>query len=403
MEMMIRRPAYVGRFVCDGARCGSRCCRLWGIPIDGGTRKRWRQLMTGAEYRESMGRLDKSGDVYTIHMEEGRCPFLREDALCSLQRAHGAEILSNVCYTFPREVTRMGEHLFFEALSMTCPVAQEAALFDGPMTFETVADDPSFRAYDACHRSVHGEGFVLSLMDASSHLLLDDRLTLREGLAALGFFWETMAEQLEEVGEENIVLPEGALFLPEEAQLLADSIHSDRTARMRQIFSFLHRLAQADIEDVLHARSLSPEGHEEMLLFFPLVLAVYDVQNGPLELGRLAKRNEALEEELLPLLAPYEGAIAQYLVNSLYVHGFPQKQGGDLRIYFVCLAALYSLLLFFLGAFVAQEGVLSKRDFMESIAMLDGALCHHPAFGQEYLAWLTAEQKPLADWMGELL
>ena len=102
------QPNYVEQFFCDGSLCGSRCCKGWRITADAATYEKYRAADEGDE-PGILRHFSKNEDNTAAIMlkENGDCPFLLPDGLCRLQKEHGAEFLSDICFTYPRVIYRL--------------------------------------------------------------------------------------------------------------------------------------------------------------------------------------------------------------------------------------------------------------------------------------------------------
>lgn len=136
-------PQYLKEFKCDGAKCSAKCCRsAWNIFIDKETHEKYSALPKTEASKILQHILpNPSGEDYIIAHDEkdNPCPFLDADNLCSIQRAHGEDYLSQVCASYPRIVTRF-ENFFEVGLSLTCPVAAKLILFRRETTAFTIVE-----------------------------------------------------------------------------------------------------------------------------------------------------------------------------------------------------------------------------------------------------------------------
>ena len=129
-------PAYLWEFRCDGAACGSRCCRGWRIPVDSAARERFASLpkKTGDAIISNLVEAEQGWKM--AQDETGNCTSLCEDGLCRLQKEYGEDYLPDVCDSYPRVTYRFSD--FTErSLALTCPLAARLALLPRtPMRFE---------------------------------------------------------------------------------------------------------------------------------------------------------------------------------------------------------------------------------------------------------------------------
>lgn len=115
--MTTTKPDYYDQFHCIAGDCDFTCCREWDIAVDRKTENRWKTL------KIDTSRLRTTEDGRVIRLkDDGFCPFLTKDGLCSIVCAHGEETISETCHTFPREMREWGNHREF-SLSMECPAA----------------------------------------------------------------------------------------------------------------------------------------------------------------------------------------------------------------------------------------------------------------------------------------
>ena len=141
------QPDYVKNFKCDGKLCNARCCRDWRIVVDEET---YNKLL---QFDEITKNIDWSHDpthnvdVMTINLrDDGRCSFLDEDCLCSIQKKHGENFLTAICQSFPRVTYKLDDETFQQSMTLTCPLAAQMILLaEEPITFSEV-DNVTARA-----------------------------------------------------------------------------------------------------------------------------------------------------------------------------------------------------------------------------------------------------------------
>ena len=116
---------YVNQFHCLAGDCPDTCCKDWQIILDEDALARYRATENGeTRFRE----------------EGGRCVLLRDDGLCPIQAAYGAEALCRTCYTHPRFTEEYGQTAEL-TLSLSCPEAARLLLtHEAPLRIETQDD-----------------------------------------------------------------------------------------------------------------------------------------------------------------------------------------------------------------------------------------------------------------------
>jgi hypothetical protein len=107
---------YYDQFKCWNAACPDNCCyENWNINIDEETYEKYVQC--GIEQLDS--KITKEVP-HRIIPQDGKCPFITSEGLCSIHGTHGENLLSNTCKSYPRFVSEY-EDLYIEALGLSCP------------------------------------------------------------------------------------------------------------------------------------------------------------------------------------------------------------------------------------------------------------------------------------------
>ena len=113
-------PCYYDQFSCIAADCQDSCCHDWAIPFNKEDYTRLKSMDVPEDYKQLLDAsiqpldeevkavADPSLKLYgqLVLDENGHCPLLTEEGLCSLQLRCGPEALPTVCRTFPRETAR---------------------------------------------------------------------------------------------------------------------------------------------------------------------------------------------------------------------------------------------------------------------------------------------------------
>ena len=143
--MKCLRPTYLGEFKCDGQTCSSRCCKNWRVVIDHDTYKKFLAL----DDHNIIDKISVDNNAFTVKLKDnGDCPFLDNDLLCSIQKKYGEAHLSSICQAYPRVTYRLND-LLEQSLTLTCPVAARSILLStAPISFEYVEIDPPRFIFD---------------------------------------------------------------------------------------------------------------------------------------------------------------------------------------------------------------------------------------------------------------
>ena len=235
------KPRYVDEFKCDGAKCGALCCRsAWNIYIDAKTYEKYSELDL-YEMTRHLQR-DAAGDKYLLIPNSNGCPMLGADNLCTIQKTHGENYLSQVCAGYPRIVTRFGNFLEL-ALSPTCPVAAKIFLLaDVPLKFTVVEADEKILRLGANNilQGISPE-FAPLLVDvqlAMISILQERRLSLDGRLIVLGFFLDRVEELIINGKLDGATLKRLAAvytsekFLSEQVPLMSTAVRFDASRKI---------------------------------------------------------------------------------------------------------------------------------------------------------------------------
>ena len=100
---------YFPEFKCLADKCNYSCCYQWRIDIKKTDYTKVKNLRTSKETKEKIEhcfkRVRDDSTPFYAHMvmkEDGNCPFLTEQKMCSLQQECGYNVLPEVCKVFPR-------------------------------------------------------------------------------------------------------------------------------------------------------------------------------------------------------------------------------------------------------------------------------------------------------------
>ena len=142
---------YVNKFSCLAGKCPDTCCKDWQIILDEDAIARYASLPgeLGKQVRAAM--LTENGET-RFRERGGNCVLLRDDGLCPLQAAYGAEMLCRTCFTHPRFTEEYGQTAEL-TLSASCPEAARLLLeHDAPLTLtETDDGGPVYRTSSTRH------------------------------------------------------------------------------------------------------------------------------------------------------------------------------------------------------------------------------------------------------------
>lgn len=203
--MKIYRLTCVGEFQCDGASCGSRCCRDWHIVVDDKTCEKFLDL-NEADREEFFNHVTEFNGAHVFRQKKsGECQFLDENSLCRLQIKHGEEFLPEICQSFPRVTYKLDDETFLQTLTLTCPIAAKKILLrNESLTFE-VADEIGARMiFDFTTKFSKSVEKFLRRQYLAIKILQRRELSINERLRELcEFFGEKISIHVEFDAESN--------------------------------------------------------------------------------------------------------------------------------------------------------------------------------------------------------
>lgn len=144
MELHI--PGYYHKFRCLAGACPHTCCAWWEVPVDPSSAAFYRSVpgTLGERLRAALTAGGDGGDCFRL--TGGKCPFLNERGLCSLQLQWGGEGIPAICREHPRFTYDYGS-VREAGLCASCPesarliLAEDLTLSTKPLSDE-VGEEP---------------------------------------------------------------------------------------------------------------------------------------------------------------------------------------------------------------------------------------------------------------------
>lgn len=140
---------YVTQFRCVGADCVATCCTSWSVYVDQPHYVQLRRKLTPAEPTAADPRFrlfpkhKRTANLHALIVmrQDESCPFLSAEQLCEVHRDHGAEVLPDVCASYPR-VTHLVADRLEQGAFLSCPEIARLALLDRGATDVLDVEDP---------------------------------------------------------------------------------------------------------------------------------------------------------------------------------------------------------------------------------------------------------------------
>ncbi len=315
--MKIFCPTYVKDFKCDGKACGSRCCRDWRILIDRETREKYLRLPAAAR-EEIFKHVDESAQAFEMQ-RSGACPFLDENFLCKLQLKHGEEFLTAICQSFPRVTYKLGEEIFSQSMTLTCPLAAILILLrEEPIDFEFVDELKARQVFDFTEKiSLPAEKF-LARQQAAIKILQRRDLSINQRL-------ENFCE-----------------FFGEKISVPVDFDEENHAAALAEIFG-----------------------------------EMYDANLTVDKKNQLAESYLVHRKNILPRLREnFSTVLENYLVNEFFMRCYPSAFTGDEAFNCRVFVTTYRALEFAAVLTTISKRRLTLEDFLEMLCALNDKLDH---------------------------
>lgn len=390
------QPQYVDEFKCDGAKCNARCCKNWNVFIDKKTYRQYEQIKPEADSAEILSHMtfhDERKEHLVTMTDEGTCPFLNENKLCRLQLKYGEEFLSVTCSSFPRRSLNFGK--FFErSLVMTCPVAAEMILFnEEPIKFEFVEVSEKVHSNGGkigiapVYTTEGFEEYMLEIQIAMISILQERTLTLDQRLIVLGFFLDrldeltsnknvTLAEldELIDALKKLIAAYESKSFLAQQVPRMLATIQFDAKKFISLMLEFLESLYG----------ELQLDKDKTPLLLLAKTLGIVPDAHGQVSVVKVTVNYRRLADKRKDFFARRATFFENYLVNELFMNGFPWRHEASIAKNFGVFVATYKL--FELLAFAAeQQNFTSKEDLLALTDWFLSSIDHNEQFIKKFL------------------
>lgn len=347
------QPRYVAKFLCDGAKCDSLCCRAWDITIDDETYEKYRQLADSTDRKFILNNIKSAPEgSRLIKMDQARsCPFLREDLLCHIQRRYGAEALSQTCRSFPRHLVQLSGFQL-RSLSMVCPVAAELALLSPEaMTMERVEpsdEDVGWQPLqvETAEKSEALSRLVEEISLGGIAILQNKSYTRQQRLLMLGLYLDRAEELLK---QQNAI------------ELIANLTKTYQAEDFRQ-----------QLRPVFGAFAFDEEGYSAFMAGLLDDLRSKDILPAdalPKDLSSLSAASPAFPSAFT---SEYDNVLDNFLVQEFIHLGYPFRIDDTLMhnyLIFLTSWALWQYWLF--TACQRANGSLNQKEFIKTV----GAYC----------------------------
>lgn len=165
---------YMTRFRCIGERCEDTCCSGLRVPVSEERLSHMRERLAGTPEEQTLRacvRPGVEGPATLQPKEDGHCPFLDGQKMCSLHRRYGESVLPDICSTFPRIVSRWGERWEL-AGTLACPEVARLCLLEADAVDRVAAPELEvLRPVTARHIPAEALDFAERFRDTALRLM----------------------------------------------------------------------------------------------------------------------------------------------------------------------------------------------------------------------------------------
>lgn len=167
----LKLPSHVREFQC--AQCGECCTNKWRIAVDAISYdklyNKFAQLGQQQELYDNIAHHDNAPRIRFL--PNGKCPYLSNNNLCTIQLDIGSEYMLDICKIYPRRIFCSPEGLEF-SLSPTCKTAVET-LQRGQIRFSEMdwpPDNPANASFSFLQPNQYTSYYPDTCLEGISHI-----------------------------------------------------------------------------------------------------------------------------------------------------------------------------------------------------------------------------------------
>ncbi|OMF35832.1 hypothetical protein BK133_10300 [Paenibacillus sp. FSL H8-0548] len=356
-------PQYMRDFSCIGSACEDSCCIGWKVSIDEDTYKKYnrvrdKDLTFTLQKKVTRNRSNPSPNNYAkIKMEQdGSCPFLDTEKLCSIQKKLGEEYLSTTCATYPR-MTRNVNDVLEQSGTVSCPeIARLALLNPDGIEFDEVQNQVDGRSVNVGSLDTSDirlknspKKYLWELRIFTISLLQNRMYPLQDRLIILGMFYNKLSELINEKQLDQIPTLISSYTNIVESGSLRESLNGIPTQQNLQM-----ELIKAMTDE----RFRMGIKNERFLQCFTEALLGLGYVKDSLYADVAAKYSEMISLYYEPFMNEHEYIMENYLVNHVFKNTFPFSEYENVFEEYVMLVVHFSIIkMLFIGVGGYHKGM----------------------------------------------
>ena len=386
-KRIVLQPTYMKSFKCIGSSCEDSCCIGWRVDLDKETYLKYKntkntELTPFFDKMVNRKHNQKSDESYgKIKMEfNGRCPFLDEEMLCTIQREYGEEYLSDTCALYPR-ILRKIDGKYERSATISCPeIARLALLNPEGLVFEHIEEDKNIRI--KLHNNFDTEGHLFlhkperyfwDIRIFSISLLQNRNYDIGERLIILGIVYKRI---------ESLYREKRIRELPEMLEIMNKMIESgdlkQELVKINGNTQIQMRLAK-EMTDEKILQGITSQRYIEC--FKETLLGLGYIEGEKIE-NILSRYEENYKEYLMPYLKEKEYILENYLVNEYFKEMMPFGSYQTIWDSYMFLCILYGMLKFHMIGMSGYYKGLNDDITVKIIQSLSNVVIHSPSYIQ---------------------
>lgn len=338
--MKVLIPEYLENFQCIGSACEDTCCIGWNVIIDEKTNSKYKKVL-GSDYKKFIKRYRSGNKEYLIKMgENGACPLLTDDKLCSIHANYGPSYLSSTCKSYPR-ITNIVFNSYEQSGTISCPEIARLALKnkDGIQFKEVDIDLSNLTISGNLKQNTKSSLFLNFFWDIRIfciQILKTREYSLEERLITIGLFLNGIEKFKNEIDIKERISNFNNEFDNFNIMNSIKNINSDK------------KLIQINSLNLIISGKNYGFGSSEFVDIINLILKNYslnleDIQNSVSDYF-LPSYNTFVENYNNIFNKNYNYILENYLVNELFKDLFPTTKYGNLLDSYINLITKFTLI-----------------------------------------------------------
>lgn len=386
-KRIVLRPHYLSIFSCIGDKCEDNCCYGWNISIDKNVYEKYRkisdnELKSILDKNVKRNRSNPSNESYAkIKLDcNEQCPFLNENKLCKIHKNLGAEYLSKVCTTYPRE-TNLVDQKYEKAATLSCPeVARLILLNPEIMEFDEVEEaieTQSIIKYTAETNAIkdvrRAPKYFWELRIFSISLIQNRKYKLWQRLIILGLFMQKVSEYVNDETSDKIPI------LIEQYNEIINSESLKQELENIPVNTNIQMELMKEINDQRFGMQINANTMVYVNCVVEFLNGIKYMKEDKVE--NIAERyKEAFDSYYKPFMDEHEYILENYLVNYIFKELFPISSQGDVFQDYVKLIINYSYIKTLLIGMAGFNKKLDENIIVRLIYSFSRAVEHNKVF-----------------------